>query len=363
MAAILNARKLKPDFARLERVLRRSGLPDRVPLYELFSEIEGPVLAALGEPAAIEQYGRADDPAAVKALARHIRYQELLGYDYATVREQMTGFVFQNSSRRSAGTREGVRNYMDEAGASISDRKTYEAYRWPEVEQLDLRPFDRAGSMLVDGMKLIADSPGVFENTFWLVGYDGLAYLQYDDPALLEQVFNEVGTRIVEYFKTVVDYDCVGAVRYGEDMGFKTQLLVSPQFLRRYVFPWHSRIVTLVHAAGKPLILHACGNIDEVMGDIISLGWDAKHSFEDVIEPVWIAKERYGARIALLGGFDMDKLATMTEEEVRAHTRFLVERCGGGGGWALGSGNSITDYIPVGNLLAMIDEGLRVGVL
>jgi len=57
----------------------------------------------------------------------------------------------------------------------------------------------------------------------------------------------------------------------------------------------------------------------------------------------------------------MDKISRMTLDQVRAHTRFLIERCAPGGGWALGTGNSVANYVPVENFLAMVDEGLRAG--
>ena len=60
-----------------------------------------------------------------------------------------------------------------------------------------------------------------------------------------------------------------------------------PEHLRKFVFPWHKRIVETIHKFGKPAILHSCGNLIEVMDDIIEdMGYDAKHSFEDAIMPV-----------------------------------------------------------------------------
>jgi uroporphyrinogen decarboxylase len=175
-------------------------------------------------------------------------------------------------------------------------------------------------------------------------------------------MFEAVGSRIVSCFDAVASFDIVGAIVLGDDLGFKTQTLLSPASYREYLFPWHKKIVDAVHRHGKLAILHACGNVTEIMDDIIACGWDARHSFEDVIEPVWEAKERYGDRISVLGGFDMDKLCTMSEDEVRAHTRFLIDCCAPGGGWALGTGNSVANYIPLENYLAMLDEGLRYGV-
>ena len=42
-------------------------------------------------------------------------------------------------------------------------------------------------------------------------------------------------------------------------------------------------------------------------------------------------------------------------------TRRILEACMPGGGYALGSGNSVANYVKVENFLAMLDEGWQVG--
>jgi uroporphyrinogen decarboxylase len=352
--------KPAPDFRRLRTVLRRQ-VPDRVPFFEIFSNIEDPVLKALGDP----QLPNARDlpqpvNAACRDFLRHVRHQYWLGYDYASVRESMTGFAFTQKERPVAVTAQGDRPYMTQELKTIANRADLENYRWPDMRAIDYSVFDFACRLLPEGMGLIGDSPGVFENVMWLLGYEGISYLMYDEPDLIADVFEEVGRRVVEYFRTLASIERIGALRYGDDLGFKTQLLLPPDLFRRYVLPWHRQIVAAAHAAGKPIILHSCGNLSAVMEDIIATGWDARHSFEDVIEPVWEAKARYGKRIAHLGGFDMVKLPSLSEHQVKAHTRLLFERCAPGGGWALGSGNSIPEYVPVGNFIAMLEEGERL---
>jgi len=65
---------------------------------------------------------------------------------------------------------------------------------------------------------------------------------------------------------------------------------------------------------------------------------------------------RYGGRIAVLGGLDLNILSGRSVDDVRSHVRFLLETCGGRGRYALGSGNSVPSYVPVENYLAMIEE-------
>ena len=143
-------------------------------------------------------------------------------------------------------------------------------------------------------------------------------------------------------------------------MGFKTSTLISPSDLKKYVLPWHKKIAELAHEHNLLYILHACGNLEPVMEDLIEeVKIDAKHSFEDEIMPVTEFKKKYGKRIAVLGGVDVDKLTRLKEKDLRIYVRKILDDCMPEGGYALGSGNSIANYIPVENFLIMLDEGLR----
>ena len=94
------------------------------------------------------------------------------------------------------------------------------------------------------------------------------------------------------------------------------------------------------------------------MDDLISdVRIDAKHSFEDAIEDVTSIKRRYGDRIAILGGIDVDFLCRRSEEEIRDRVTATLDACMPGGGYCLGTGNSVTNYIPLDNYLAMLDAG------
>ena len=149
----------------------------------------------------------------------------------------------------------------------------------------------------------------------------------------------------------------------GDDLGFKTSTLVAPQTIRRHILPQYRRIIGQIKAAGKPFLWHSCGCIFSIMDDVIALGIDAKHSNEDVIAPYerWI--ELYGSRIGLLGGIDVDLLCRKEPAEVfdivlARGKRYQSMACG----YALGSGNSIPDYVPVDGYLAMVRAGQALRV-
>ena len=345
----------EPDFSRMLTVLRRDGEPDRVPFFELFHD--GPIIeAAMGTP--IPQ-----EPDAWRTY--RIQFMSTLGYDYVN---GYHSFGFPGvEALISADTAErggGQRGWQDEHRGPIGDWEQLDEYPWPRIEEASFDDLEQLAPMLPDGMKVTATLPGgILENLSRLMGYEPLCMALIDDPDLVQAVVDRIGEGELALYRVLCDMEHVGALWLNDDLGFKTQTMISPAHLRQFVFPWHKRLIDYAHSHGKLVMLHACGNLREVIDDLIDdVRIDAKHSFEDAIQPVAEFKRLYGHRVATLGGIDVDMLARGTEEQVRAYTRRVVEDCAPGGGYALGSGNSVANYIPVENFLAMLDEGRKVGV-
>jgi len=258
----------------------------------------------------------------------------------------------------------GERSWVDENRGIINSWEDFDRYPWPRPEDVDYSDLEYVGSHLPDGMKLIfqCEPGGQLELCMWLMGYEPFALTLADDPTLIEAISNKVGELLLNVFATAAEIPGVAALWLGDDMGFKTGTMVSPEALRRYVFPWQKQFAGVARAHSIPFLLHSCGNLTKVMPDLITdVRIDAKHSFEDVIEPVAEAKRHYGEHLALLGGLDMDYLCRATPEQVRGRTRELIDQCAPGGGWALGSGNTVANYVPIRNYLAMLDEGHKYG--
>jgi len=349
-----------PDFERLRKVLLRQGEPDRVPFIELFADREI-MEAVIGEP--IPDPERHDRELREVALRRTIRFWYETGYDYITVGPTLDLPRRRLAAEDTAALRRDRREWVDESAGIINSWQDFEAYPWPRPEDIDYFNLEFVSRHLPEGMKIIFLGPGgQLENIMWLMGYAPFALALKDDPALVEAVAQKVGELLVTIFATAAEMPNMGALWLGDDMGFKTGTMIAPEDLRRYVFPWQKKLSEIAHTRNLPFLLHSCGNLREIMDDLINdVRIDAKHSFEDAIQPVTEAKRMYGDRIAVLGGIDVDFLCRASEDEVRAYTRRVIEECFPGGGWALGTGNSVANYIPVRNYLAMLDEGRKRG--
>lgn len=368
------------NFERLLSVLHLEEPPDRVPFYDLYADAEV-VEALTGEklapgPAsvheAVSELSSPDGRAKLLRTVEHnvrvlVRFYGGLGYDYITL-SIPTPFPRTNVllADDTAPLRRPKRAWNDEFRGTIERREDLENYPWPDpsaVVETFMVYYGAVSRLLPERMAFIPLTPGgVFENVTWLMGFAPFSRALYRDRALVRELFERVGRVLEELCKAAAECERVGALTMGDDMGFRSGPMISPNALRELVLPWQKRCADAVHRCGKPFILHSCGNLKVIMEDLISyVGIDAKHSFEDAAYPVTEYKELYGDRIALLGGVDMDKLARMPTDLFVEYVKEVLRKCAPGGGYALGCGNSVANYVKLENYLAMLEVGRKYG--
>jgi uroporphyrinogen decarboxylase len=336
----------QPDYRHMLAVMSNQR-PARLPVYE--HKIDVSIMERiLGEPFADLEKGDDSDLAAF--FAQYCRFYREMTYD--TVSYEVTISRLLPDHGAIYGGRPGP----------IQTRADFERYPWDEIPdrywEVAGRKFEALGAAMPPGMKALGGvGNGVLELSEDLVGFEHLAYVMADDPALFADLFRKIGDLMVTIWETFLTRygEPFAVCRFGDDLGFKTSTLVSPTIIRQHIIPQYQRVISLIRAAGKPFLWHSCGKIFSVMDDVIALGINAKHSNEDTIAPFdeWIT--RYGDRIGLLGGIDVDILCQcppddIFEQVVDKGRRFRdMAR-----GYALGSGNSIPDYVPPEGYLAMV---------
>ncbi|MBE6593239.1 MAG: hypothetical protein E7642_04515 [Ruminococcaceae bacterium] len=331
--------KRQPDFDNNLLKILNGGRPDRATIFELF--FSGKHINYLSQ---IECPGNTP----TDQLRVTISAMTSAGYDHAACYASQITFKGMERERNKTMSLNGH--------SIIYDYESFEKYIWPDMSEQDYSRLEKIKPYLPEGMKLIVLGPGgVIENAMKLVGYDNLCFMLYEEPDLVKEIFDNIGSRLVEYYENAAGADTVGAIASNDDWGFNTQTFLSPEDMRKYVFPWHKRIVEAAHKHGKPALLHSCGYYNDIIGDIINdMQYDGRHSYEDNITPVEQAYEDLNGKIAILGGIDINFLATRSPSEVYERCRLMLERTWDRGGYALGSGNSIADYIPIENYVAMI---------
>jgi len=252
------------------------------------------------------------------------------------------------------------RGWVNEQKGVIASWEDFDRYPWPSVRDADYGPLEYALSHLPEGMTAFAKSYGILEQAMFLMGYETFSYNLYDDPDLIDAVFQKIEDIYIPFNRALTQIEGVAGLWMGDDMGFRSGTMVHPDHLRKYVFPLQKKVADLCHEQGILFLLHSCGNLDAIMDELIDdVGIDGKHSFEDIIMPVESFVAKFGERISTIGGVDVDLLSRSSETEIRSRVRAILETCAGSGAYVLGSGNSITNYVLSENFLTMIDECQR----
>ncbi|MBN1249819.1 MAG: hypothetical protein JXC32_19310 [Anaerolineae bacterium] len=354
------ATPVQPDWEAFRDCILRKGTPARVHHIELF--LDGEVQDAI-----CRRYQLLDGLEAGSesfALRRMVRVQRFLGFDYVRqgideIDMPLRRMVTQDTAEFQ---REGGRSYIDETRGPITNWSEFESYPWPDPAGLTTRALEWYEQHLPDDMCVIGSGGfGHFaELLTWLMGYETLCFALYDQRDLVRAIADRLLALYTNVLQRILEFDRVKIIWGSDDMGFKTGPMIGPDDLREFVLPGHKRMAEMSHAAGRPYLLHSCGNLFTIYDDLIEdVKIDAKHSFEDTIEDVRELKATIGRQIALLGGIDVDFLCRTSQDAIRQRVRNTLDICMPGGGYCLGTGNSVANYIPLDNYLAMVDEGRR----
>ena len=333
-----------PDYRNLQKAAQNIEV-QRFPLYE---HIICPEIAEAVLGKSFSQLIHGDYADKKEYFRNYCEFFRQMGYDTISFEHCITDILPQGGAL--GNHKKGV----------IQSREDFERYPFEELphlyQQAFYENFQALREVMPEGMKAVGGvGNGIFECVQDLGGYMDLCFLSAEDPELYADLFAKIGqtnlTIWQQFMERFSDIYCV--LRFGDDLGFKNNTLLSAEDIRPHVIAQYKPIIDLVHRYQKPFLLHSCGCIFNVMDDLIAAGIDAKHSNEDQIAmfPVWV--ERYGDHIGNFGGIDTDAVCRLTKPELKEYISDVVAQCKGHGGFAFGSGNSIPDYVPVEQFLAM----------
>jgi uroporphyrinogen decarboxylase len=357
---VLPLQNPKPDCERFIRTIMGQVKPDRPPLIEyIVDEVHRQAITTdlLGREWVEYQWS---DKASQNAYwDNFIEFWYRLGYDF--VRLEISLSFNRNVVVGEDQTRlDQERGWADEHKGTIETWDDFERYEWPTVEDADISVLEYIATHLPDGMGFITNhAGGIFETVTQMMSYEKFCMALYDEPDLVKAMCEKIGTLMEGYYKRLAHLQNVIAFFPGDDMGFRSGTLASPDVLRTLFLPWHQRFAKIAHDKGIPYFLHSCGQLGNIYDHLIDVvGIDAKHSFEDAITPAPDFQKQYGDRIGTLGGLDINILAGGSRDDVEKRALELLSVCGARGRYALGSGNSVPSYVPLENYLTMVNAAL-----
>ena len=280
-------------------------------------------------------------------LKDEVEFWYKAGYDYVKLQP-----VADFNPAKIGGQKTGM--WATEGKGVIANDIDFEYYKFPEVGDFDYWRFEQIKSLLPNGLGVIGQYGDIFTMTWEMMGFETFSFALFENPDLIKKINDKIGNLVLSMFEYMAKSNSVDVLWFSDDIAFTNALLMSSEVLDEYLFPWLKKIGDLAKKYNKPLIYHTDGILFDVFERIIDCGVDAIHPIEPKAMEIAEVKEKYGNKLTLIGSVDVDLLARGTVEEVVNRAIYNIEKAGYNGGYMLGSGNSIPDYVNYENYLALL---------
>jgi uroporphyrinogen decarboxylase len=219
-----------------------------------------------------------------------------------------------------------------------------------------------AVAMANDNIALLGGVGGPFTMTWMLMGYERICFALYDDPSLITECCRIANEYNKEAARRSVEAGCVG-MWLSDDLGDSHSGFMSNDHFRALVLPHIAELAEYIDGLGVPVLLHSCGCITQYLDDLAQTKIASVHPLQRTANmDLRTVKEQYGGRFCIIGNVDSSRtLPFGTLEDVEAEAREAIEIAAPGGGYVLASDHSLHDGIPVENIMALRDAGLKYG--
>ena len=321
-----------------------------------------------------------DHEGVLAALGSHTRWCKPLyiGPDLEEAPIQPpSSFPNKKATRSIWGSWSGMNTYSDEIERPLRAIETLadvDAHRWPDPGWFDASrvgwlwddpaqyvPWTAWSMRHADTLRLAGGFDPVFSRIMDLCGMEAGLMLMAARPDLVHALVGHIGEFLEEYYRRMAEagQGHIDVLCFGDDFASQESLLLSPRRWREYFLPLWKRLFAVAHRHGMKALLHSCGSVRAILGDLIDAGLDI---FEVVqvtaagMSPVELKRE-FGAHLTFYGGMDTQHIMPHGRPDaVRAEVRRLVDTLGKGGRFILAPSHLLMDDVPVGNVLAMYNE-------
>ena len=347
------AREPKPDFERYMTALHCQE-PDRVPLGDWHVD-QLPMENFMGKK--------------ITSLKDQIDFWYTAGFDYMTTTygklepvRAPQGKTVKGDAIQTEYDQDREREWALEHDGVVTSWEAFEKYPWPSADDFDLSKWDTLDKTLPAGMKAILVLGKIYTTVWMFMGAETFFNSLDNDPQLVAAIFEKVGNIQYETFMRVCEHPCVGAVFNPDDIAHNTGLLIHPKYLKKYMFPWYKKIGDVCRDKGIGYIFHSDGDCTEVMDVLIDCGFHAFNPIQPNCMDIDAVKQKWGDKLCLIGNLNLDSTLTLgTPDDVRAEVYERIRTIGPGGGYMVASSNSITDYVPLVNMKALLDATFEFG--
>lgn len=245
----------------------------------------------------------------------------------------------------------------------------YEEHGWPHekpVNKLDVEALVETRRRFGDRACFVPQIGNcqLYESSWPVMGQSRWALYSRKDPEFVKRVIESrklAQLKILDEIARLKPH--VDVVFGGDDMGQKGRPMFSPAWFEKFLAEPFAEIFEKVHEElGAKVFIHSCGNMVELLPQLVECGLDGWQSLEPASEIDFPAlKRKFGDHLFFVGALDSSREACFgNSNSIRKHVAKQLRTLGPGGGYVAGPAHDYLN-VPLENALALRDAVLELG--
>jgi len=202
---------------------------------------------------------------------------------------------------------------------------------------------------------LIAVIGDLWERAGFMRGLENLCMDVLESPKFVEELLEGTKEYVIRTLGRLAGMEPDG-VFLSDDYGTQSSLIIDPRHWRRFVKPRLTEIYRAARKRNLVVMHHTCGNVREIIPDLIEIGLDVLHPVQPEAMDIFALKREFGPHLTFCGGIGTQQLLPRaTPSEIQEAVRRTLDVMSEGGGYILEPGITLQDDVPVHNMVAMIE--------
>jgi len=226
----------------------------------------------------------------------------------------------------------------------------------PKIDPVDIK--QRTESVLQNGrdtFKLAKLGMTLFERAWSLRNMEELLMDFYENEDFVHELLGKVTDYNLEIVNEALKYP-VDGFYFGDDYGQQDGLIMGAPLWRKFIKPQLARTFAPIKAKGLPVFLHSCGNIFDILGDLVEIGLDCYQTVQPEVYDLKKLKQDFGGKLTFFGAISTQQLLPYaTPAEVKEKIAETIAILGTNGGYICAPTHQVSPDTPPENIMAMIE--------
>ena len=206
-----------------------------------------------------------------------------------------------------------------------------------------------------DAFRLAKIGMLLFERAWSLRGMERLLIDMYEEEAFVETLFEKITDYNLGIINEALKYDFDGFY-FGDDYGQQQGMIMGPLLWRKFIKPCLAKTFEPIKKKGLPIMLHSCGNIEQILPDLIEIGLDVYQTVQPEVYDLQKLKKTYGSSLSFYGAVSTQKALVFAKpEELKTIIKKTKETLNIKGGYICAPTHQVQADVKPENIQAMIE--------